>query len=753
MQETYNEWTLVSLSPLPAPWKIAALVLVLVACALVLWSYRGARRRWWLTGARIFAALVVLGILLEPALQLRAVRRIKNRLGIVVDRSASMSLPSSAGHSRHDQLLELLQRTRPGLDALAESHIIEWFDLDGPASDRQLASRPEGQRTDLLTGLEKARDAGAGRPLAGLVLLSDGADNAELEGDRRGLLSRQAIERLERLGVPVNTVDVTSGDTFNDLAVVDVVSDEFAFVHNTLEIEVVLEAVGYASTTVPVTLRREGDLLATQEVVLAEGKPARVVFKTKPDKIGEFVYSVSVPAMAGEALTSNNERSFVLQVIRDKIRVLQVAGRPSWDERFLRQHLKENPNVDLISFFILRTPTDQPLAPESELSLIPFPVERLFTTELSTFDVVIFQNFDFRPYNMNRFLPNIRNAVRNGLGFVMIGGEQSFAGGGYAGTDLEEIIPIDLHQEGVVAGGVPPSLTEAGRRHPITDLARPGTSNDRFWQQLPGWTSFNRTGGLVPGATALAVHPQARGNDGQPLPLISVMEIGEGRSMALSTDTMWRWRLSSMRDGGASQRAYHRFWSNALRWLVRDPEHSRVQVKPERRRFEIGDGVDVSYAVRGADYQPIPFAQLTVTLEHTTHGVLRTDELTTGEAGMSRERYTDLPPGAYRVTAMARDGGKAVGQGQGVFVIESRAVEMGSPAPRPDLLEAMSKATKGGAMEASSSVWDELEVVDPEVVEVDRRRNVELWDNGWALALVTLLLAADWALRRRSGYL
>ena len=47
-----------------------------------------------------------------------------------------------------------------------------------------------------------------------------------------------------------------------------------------------------------------------------------------------------------------------MRVIRDKIRVLQVAGAPSWDVRALRQMLKSNPNVDLISFFILRTQDD-----------------------------------------------------------------------------------------------------------------------------------------------------------------------------------------------------------------------------------------------------------------------------------------------------------------------------------------------------------------------------------------------------------
>ena len=36
---------------------------------------------------------------------------------------------------------------------------------------------------------------------------------------------------------------------------------------------------------------------------------------------------------------------------------------------------------------------------------------------------------------------------------------------------------------------------------------------------------------------------------------------------------------------------------------------------------------------------------------------------------------------------------------------------------------------------------------------IDRRRNIELWDNAWALIIAIALLALEWALRRRSGYL
>lgn len=729
---------------------IAAIV---VAGALVVWSYRNAKERAWLIPMRIIAALLVVGFLVEPALQLRAVRKVKNRLALVLDRSRSMTLATDNNHTRYENVLGALERGRDGLGTLAKSHSIDWFDLDGAIAPGAIDSPPTGERSDLILALEHAREAGAGKPLAGLVLISDGADNAEMEGKERGKLSQEAQVRLARLGAPVNTVSAAQTQSFKDVAIESVISDEFAFVHNTLEIEVMLEVTGFETLTVPVTLRREGDILATQETVLRGDSPAKVLFKTKPDKIGEFVYTVSVPEFAGEAIHSNNEQSFVLQVIRDKIRVLQVSGRPSWDERFLRQHLKENPNADLISFFILRTPTDDTSVPEGELSLIPFPVNKLFTTELRSFDVVIFQNFDYRPYHMAGYLPNIRDAVRDGLGFVMIGGDESFGGGGYVGTALEEILPVRIDAGGVKAGVVLPALTEAGRRHPITDLTRGSGNNEATWRNLPKWASLNLTAGLVQGATALVTDSSTRGADGQLAPLIAAMDVGQGRSMAITTDSMWRWRFASHHDGGAAERAYHRFWSNALRWLVRDPEHSRVRVIPEKRRFEVNAPADVTFSVLDMDYRPVPFAHIRATLEDTRKNTTRIDDVVAGDTGVARHRYTDLAPGAYRITATATAGQTQLGHGTAVFVVDSRSLELTRGAPRPDLLAAIADATHGKTVDLADNFWDELKLVDPDVVEVDKRRNIELWDNGWAMAVGIVLLALEWAIRRRSGYL
>jgi hypothetical protein len=183
-----------------------------------------------------------------------------------------------------------------------------------------------------------------------------------------------------------------------------------------------------------------------------------------------------------------------VNVIRDKTRVLQIAGRPSWDERFLRQILKNDPGIDLVSFMILRTPASLgtdirglPI-PVEELSLIPFPTVDIFEKGLSQFDIVIFQNFDHRPYVPFQYLNFVKDYLDKGGAFVMIGGDQSFSAGGYGGTPIEEILPnrlgIEALSEGksgwIEAGDLPLKLTSAGKEHPIMKLDPDRKKNEKL---------------------------------------------------------------------------------------------------------------------------------------------------------------------------------------------------------------------------------------------------------------------------------
>ena len=101
-------------------------------------------------------------------------------------------------------------------------------------------------------------------------------------------------------------------------------------------------------------------------------------------------------------MTKTADKVITVAVARDRVRLLHVAGRPTYDVRALRTWLKSDASVDVVAFFILRTHTDNVHASPDELALIPFPVDELFTKHLPSFDAVVLQDFDAAPYGLNR---------------------------------------------------------------------------------------------------------------------------------------------------------------------------------------------------------------------------------------------------------------------------------------------------------------------------------------------------------------
>src|SRR5262249_59333049 len=130
---------------------------------------------------------------------------------------------------------------------------------------------------------------------------------------------------------------------------------------------------------------------------------------------------------------------------------------------------KQDPLIELVSFVFLRTPTDTVDVPENQLSLIPFPIDDIFLEELKNFDVVVFDDFSHRAYFNPVYLDKVRDFVRDGGGLAMLGGARAFDSGGYAGSRLKDVLPVELDGKGRYPsqGGLPTGPTPARKAPPI----------------------------------------------------------------------------------------------------------------------------------------------------------------------------------------------------------------------------------------------------------------------------------------------
>ncbi|RKG86047.1 theronine dehydrogenase [Corallococcus sp. CA049B] len=754
---SFNAWKLVSLSPLPV-WALVLLGVGLVlGIALAAWGVRrepSRGRKLLLWGLRIGAGLAAFFFLLEPGIRHLQVARMKNRVAVLVDRSASMNFPSEpGGPTRSAQVAAFLEKAAPTFASWQDRFTVEVYGVDpelSPVTAAQLAQEPaRAGTTDLLAALRSSASGGQGsRKLSGVLLFSDGADNTELKAGAVG----RARAALTDLGVPVSTF-LVGQEALKDLSVEGLKVDDFAFVRNSLTVEVEIHGRGFSGQDIPVVLSQEGKTVASKLVKMTTGDDVKPVsFTFTPDQTGRFVYTVTVPTFPDEAVSDNNSRSFTLKVIRDRVRVLLVVGRPSWDERFLRGLLKQDANVDLVSFYILRTLSDDPgVSNERELSLIPFPMEEIFDTKLHTFDVVIFQNFGYSDPSLSiaEYERNLERYIHEGGAFVMIGGDSVLGEGRASMPTLMEALPVEAAGP-ANADPFKPRLTPEGLRHPVTSIGTGAASTEGTWGELAPIPGANLTRAR-PGATVLMDHPFMT-VDGKNAPLVSVWDYGRGRAMVVATDATWSWAFTAHREGSPN-RAYDRFWGNALRWLVRDPDLTTLKVTADPPSVEPGRPVGVVVQARMADYQPAEGAQVRVELfSVATQKPVAVQTGTAGADGVVRLEFAPPAPGPYKLLASAKKGETDLGKGEDAVAVRAVGPELSDASVRPTLMEQIASVTEGKAYKLPQGGMPDVPLLDPPVVEVGRAKDQPLWDRWYYLVALIALLGAEWFARRRFGY-
>ncbi|WKZ18996.1 MAG: glutamine amidotransferase [Candidatus Jettenia sp. CY-1] len=716
-------------------------------------------KRWLLLTLRLFVIALILILLFQPQIEQKEVVRLKNKVVCLLDNSKSMTLKGGDTGITRFQLVENFFKDNASF--LRELH--DNFDVDYLTfsdSIKEISSYDiekgialDGTNTDIAQILKLVKKRYEGKSVKGYLVFSDGADTIELPStvNKPDILGNLAKD----LSAPLFTFSPAGNMEAKDIAISNISYDSFTFIRSLWKADVVIRIFGYKDLKLPITLKQGNDIIASKVLGVKNENELHVELSFTPYKTGTFLYTIALPVQPHEAIAENNQVSFLVKIVRDKIRIMHVCGRPSWDERFLRRVLKSDPNVDLISFFILRTPTDLSEARNEELSLIPFPVDELFTQALSSFDLVIFQNFDYRPYDtsffrFSHYLNNLQKfVIDQGGGFLMIGGDISFSQGGYDGTAIEEILPIKLNAEKdtIDTSRLKAVLTDDGLKHPITMLDENTDRNVAVWKDLPELDGCNVATQLKTTAIPLATYPV----NGDP-PLISVQDVGLGRCMAITTDSLWRWGFLSVGKGG-SNRHYIKFWQNTIKWLIKDPTLNPVRLTVSKETFLPNEEVQIKIEVLGRNYQPLEGVPLDIDITNEFSGKsIHAARGVTGNDGQYKFTIKHDREGYYIAKATAKKENDEIGQDYTVFKIALENKEFKDPSIRRDILARLAEISGGKHFDLPvKNIEDAFSLENPSIIKLVGKRQISLWDNWYIFMMILTIVSTEWWIRKRSG--
>jgi uncharacterized membrane protein len=567
----------------------AGLILILLAWMIVLFRQQSKNRSWQQTVLLLMPkGLIVLLLILayyDPIRRVIQQPKRDKKIMVLIDGSSSMAcedLPGASRAQRADQLSRDLARE---LGDLIDFETLA-FDMDLRADAKRPASAGAIRGTNIGKSLVSAGEFAKPSAYWAVILFTDGGD--------------ELLQTPQVPPVPLYVASLgTAPDTWNDLSIKAI--DAPATVEAGTEFTVNADLLGrfaaqaFEDQVTTVRVRLEERVKDSWEVrdarfVHFSGAVARAEFTLEaPPEPGVKQFRVTLESVPGELSNLNNTRHFSLDVREDTLGVLFFAQELGWDFSMIRKELAHDPSVELTALF--RVTEDRFVVqgrrqPGDEQLNAGFPQTK---GVLDLFQCVIVGSFTASQWQANQF-DALLAYVRDGGAVIFLGGEHSFGLGGYTDSPIEPLFPWQLYstQSAFQVGQFNVKVPAIALGHPIM------TETGRLIAQLDDVSveSVNTEGPPKTGAvTLLEAQVGAR-----TVPLISMQRFGQGQTMAIATNTLWKWRRAS----SELQAAHGHFWQQSVKNMTEWHDSQRfISVKWDQGHYQPGEQAQAGIRIAG----------------------------------------------------------------------------------------------------------------------------------------------------------
>ena len=598
--------------------------------------------------------------------------------------------------------------------------------------------------TPLGTAVQSILSDLRGAPPAAIVLLSDGINT---EGSSLVEGSLQARRR----GVPLFAVGLGDERPIRDLKLTDLLVDDVVFVGDVVNFEFKLTGTGLEGRQVEVQLHEKGksDVLARLTATVGpDGRADTLRIPYRPDRVGRFQYVVEVKPPDGPSESSASRQERVVEVRKEKIRVLLVQAYPSFEFRYLRNMLSRDESIDLHTFL---QEADVDHAEQDPAALRVFPVRR---DELFAYDVVILG--DVNPALLGESaldnLADFVNQKAKGGALVLIAGPK-YMPLALRATPLAPLLPIDLTSarypdpEQLLGPGFSAQPTDLGLDSPPLQLGDTAAQTRSIWRALPPLYWMLEAPDLKPAARVLAEHPTRLGRAARRLPLIVMQYVGAGRVLMHMTDETWRWR---QRVGDVY---FARYWVQTIRYLARSKltaDRSTVEFTTDHREYQHGEPVRLRTRFVDERLAPAEEDGVTVVLEHQGHKTQRVKLRRSATSRGSFDSVVDQPaPGVYHawIAIPALEGRAPAAD----FTVVPPPGEMETVPMDVAELQRAAELTKGRFYTFATAGRLLEDLPAGRQVPVESLPPKPLWSTWPVVLTLLILLTLEWLLRKRRG--
>jgi hypothetical protein len=514
--------------------------------------------------------------------------------------------------------------------------------------------QPRGAQTRIGQALADELRLFRGAPLAGMIVVSDGAQNA-------GVDPGAALEAARQAKVPLYTVGVGSAASQRNVAVRDLVVPTRAFPNDTLNITGYLQANGYPNQAVDVELTRRraqdpaggGTPIDTQRVSLApEGEITPVTFDTQPGEPGTFVFQLRVKALPGDGNSRDDQREAEIEIVDRKTHVLLFASGPMRDYQFLRNQLHRDPTM--VTDVYLQS-GQAGISQDANKILDHFPDT---PDELFQYDCIVAFDPDWTKLDSTQVGLVEKWVSEEAGGLIAVAGpiETPKWIRNPQLAKLRDLYPVvfqnrmTLMDDGQTGGDTawPLAFESAGREAKFLWIEKNAADSEAAWDKFPGVFGYFAVKGEKPGATVYArfSNPETGPPNQRPVYLAGQF-YGAGQVLYMGGGEMWRLRSV---DPSYFEVLYTKLIRNVSQGRILRGS-SRGALLVERDRYELGENVVIRARLSDPQHNPLTADSVTVQLlrpDGTAEPVKLTAE--SDRPGMYIGQANVLQEGTYQLS-------------------------------------------------------------------------------------------------------
>lgn len=738
----FEKGRLVFASPLPAWLLLLAAALTIVAA----WSYfrrsgsLAAIPRTGLVALRFALLGVLLVLLLRPVLHVPVSVSQENYVGILIDDTRSMLIADDGSATRAESVIERLDTQL--LQALSERYRLRVFRFSGDASRVESVGDLSfaGGKTRIGRALDQAQSELAGVPLAGLVLVSDGADHAEAD-------LNAALLRLRASSVPVYTVGTGRESFARDIEIRRVSMPRAVLRGTSMMVDLTIAQTGFAGRRIPLIVEDEGRVVNAQEVDLPlDGTAATVRVHFTADEPGWRRFRFRVPLQEGELIAENNARETLVEVREGAQKVLYFEGEPRFEVKFIRRAVADDPELQLV--VLQRTAENKFLrldVDDGEELADGFPATR---EELFAYRALVIGSVEASYFTREQLRMIVDFVAERGGSVLFLGGRRAFTEGGYAGTPIADLMPVELDERGdpTYYREVKVSPTRAGLTHAALQLDSDPAASAERWSTLPPLSTFNRVTRLKPGATALLSGSGPGVSEGQVV--LAMQRFGRGQVLALPVQDSWVWQMHA--DIPLEDETHETLWKQLLRSLVNEVP-DRMTLTTSAEPAAVNEAVQLQADLRDEGFRRINDALVSALVEGPDGSENRVPlRWTNRRDGEYLASFQPAANGIHRIRLEAERGGEVVAAGTLAIDAGDDESEFFGAQMRAPLLRRIAEET-GGRYYALNDVGRLADEVRYSGSGITRVESYDLWDMPFFFLLIVGLVGGEWAFRRARG--